>query len=124
MRRLLQLSAAALAVALLAACGERGDKAIAYGDGLGQEWVPAGEAPLLRISVQNSFTRDVIVRADAPGSHYELTVGPIRERYMIVPLGKYDISAVTKERDTGNTKLWVNPDDRGKAKGLLVKVRP
>jgi hypothetical protein len=124
MKRLLFLSAVALAAAFLAGCGERGDKAIAYGDGLGQDWKPTGAAPQMRIAAQNFFTRDVIVYADAPGVHYEMTVGPIRERYMIVPLGKYEITATTRGNSAGMSKLWVDPDDRGAAKGLLVKIRP
>ena len=108
---------------LLAGCGERGDKAIAYGPELGQEWVPTGPKQM-RISVENYFTRDIVVQADAPGLHYELTVGPIRKRYMIVPEAKYEITAYTREKSTGTTQLWVNADDRNGAKGLWVKIRP
>ena len=107
----------------LAGCGERGDKAIAYGKELGQEWVPTGPKQM-RISAENYFTRDVVVQADAPGLHYELTVGPIRQRYVIVPEAKYEITAYTREKSTGSVKLWVNPDDRNGAKGLWVKIRP
>jgi hypothetical protein len=78
----------------------------------------------MRITAENSFTRDVVVMADAPGAHYELTVGPIRERYMIVPEATYDIQAMTREKNTGNVKLYVSPDDRNGAKGLRVKIRP
>ena len=44
-----------------------------------------GGLHLMRISVENYFTRDVVVHADAPGLHYELTVGPVRQRYMVIP---------------------------------------
>jgi len=107
---------------LLAGCGERGDKAIAYGKGLGQEWT--GAPGQMRISAQNFFTRDVVIHADAPDAHYELTVGPIRERHMIVPEAKYEIQAFTKEKSTGMMKLYIDPDDRNGAKGLWVKIRP
>jgi hypothetical protein len=110
------------ALLLLTGCGERGDKAIAYGKGKGREWTPAGPGQL-RIGVENYFTRDVIVMADAPGVHYELTVGPIRERYMIVPEGKYEVTAVTKERNTGMMRLHVDPEDIAGAKGLRVQIR-
>jgi hypothetical protein len=111
-----------LSVLLLAGCGERGDKAIAYGQELGQDW--AGAPGQMRISVQNFFTRDAVICADTPNAHYELTVGPIRERYMIVPEAKYEITAYTNEKSTGTTQLHVDPDDRGAAKGLWVKIRP
>ena len=115
--------ALALAFLALAACGERGDKAIASGDGLGQDWRPPAGAAQMRISVENFFTRDVVVLADAGPAHYELTVGPIRQRYMIVPAADYKIRAYTEERSTGMNFLYVNPDDRNGARGLLVKIR-
>jgi hypothetical protein len=124
MRRLLLVSTAVLAALLPAGCGERGDQAIAYGAHLGQDWKPPAGAKQLRIAVQNSFTRDVIVYADAPGAHYELTVSPISERYMIVPEAKYEISATTEGQSTGMTRLWVEPDNRNGGKGFLVKIRP
>jgi len=111
------------ALLLLAGCGEKGDKAIAYGKELGQEWVPTGPKQM-RISVENFFTRDVVVLADAPGAHYELTVGPIRKRHMIIPEAKYEVKAYTEERSTGIMKLYVQEDDRNGAKGLWVKIRP
>lgn len=108
---------------LLAGCAERGDKAIAYGDGLGQEWTPAGPKQM-RISAENYFTRDVIVHADAPGAHYELTVGPIRKRYMIVPAANYQIQAYTLGKSTGGVQLYVGADNRNGANGLMVRIRP
>ena len=108
---------------LLTGCGERGDKAIAYGKGTGDDWKPTAPKQM-RIAVENSFTRDVVLAADAPGAHYELTVGPIRERYMIVPEAEYEIRAWTQEKSTGNVKLYESPDDRNGAKGLRVKIRP
>jgi len=123
MRRLAPLFLLLLIAAFCAGCGERGDKAIAYGDGLGQEWTPPAAGQQMRISVENYFTRDVVVLANAPGLHYELTVGPIRKRYMIVPEAEYKITAYTEERSTGLNFLYVNPDDRNGAKGLWVKIR-
>ena len=115
---------AALAVALLtASCGESGAKAIAYGDDLGQDWNPPAGAQQLRIGAENYFTRDVVVVAIATGLHYELTVGPIRKRYMIVPDAHYEITAYT-HGDTGMVKLEVDEDNRHGAKGLWVKIRP
>ena len=119
MKSLLLLCTALL---LLAGCGERGDKAIAYGKGRGREWTPAA-AGQMRIAVENYFTRDVIVMADGPRAHYELSVGPIRERYMIVPEGKYEITAVTPTQKTGNMRLHVDPEDINGAKGLRVQIR-
>lgn len=107
---------------LLAGCGERGDKAIAYGKELGQEWT--GAPGQMRISAENYLTRDAAVHADASGAHYEMTVGPIRKRHMIVPEAKYEISAYTKEKSTGLMKLYADKDDRNGAKGLWVKIRP
>lgn len=123
MTRIASVALTAL-VLLFAGCGERGDKAIAYGDELGQDWRPPAGASQMRISVENYFTRDVVVQADAGTSHYELTVGPIRKRYMIVPIGSYQISAFTEGRSTGNTMLRERPDDRDGARGLLVSIRP
>jgi len=107
---------------LLAGCGERGDKAIAYGDGLGQEWTPAAPKQM-RIAIENYFTRDVTVTADAPGAHYEMTVGPIRKRYMIVPEADYKLEAYTEERSTGIMKLYEQPDNRNGARGVWLKIR-
>lgn len=117
------LPLALLIAALCAGCGEHGAKAIAYGDDLGLEWSAPAGSKQMRISVENYFTRDVVVEADAPGLHYELTVGPIRKRYMIVPEAEYKITAYTEERSAGINKLYVIPDDRNGAKGLRVKIR-
>ena len=111
------------ALLLLTGCGERGDKAIAYGKGTGDDWKPAAPGQM-RIAVENSFTRDVVLSATAPGKYYELTVGPIRERYMIVPEETYAIQAWTPQEQTGNVKLYVTADDRNGARGLRVKIRP
>ena len=78
----------------------------------------------MRITGENLFTRDVVISAAAPGKYYELTIGPIRERYMIVPAATYEIQAWTQERNTGAVKLYVGDDDRNGAKGLRVKIRP
>jgi len=122
MRMLLRSMCVAAAVAL-AGCGESGDRAIAYGDGLGQDWRPPAGGKQMRVSVENYFTRDVVVVAEAPGRRFELTVGPIRKRYMIIPEDQYQISAFTEERSTGLNYLYVSPDDRNGAKGLWVKIR-
>jgi hypothetical protein len=121
--RLLLFSLSLLISLLLSGCAERGDKAIAYGDGLGQEWKPTGPKQM-RIAGENYFTRDVVIQADAPGLHYELTVGPIRKRYMIVPEAKYEIKAYTEERSTGLMKLYQQGDDRNGAKAIWVRIRP
>ena len=110
-------------VSLLTACGERGDKAVAYGDGLGQEWAPA-KPHTMRISAENYFTRDVVIHADAPGLHYELTIGPIRQRFMVVPDEKYEITAYAAGDTAGNVTLHVDRDDRNGGKGLWIKIRP
>jgi hypothetical protein len=123
MRTSTLLLAAALAAAFFTGCRERGDQAIAYGDDLGQEWTPPAGAKQMRISVENYFTRDVVINADAPGVHYELTVGPIRKRHMIVPAADYKITAFTQERSTGMNYLYVTKDDRNGARALLVKIR-
>ncbi len=112
-----------LATLFLAGCAERGDKAIAYGDDLGQDWKPTAPKQM-RIAVENYFTRDVVVQADAPGFHYELTVGPIRRRHMIVPEAGYRIEAYAAGDTAGNVQLFVDKDDRNGAKGLWVKIRP
>lgn len=122
MRRLPLLLSTALVAVFLFGCSEKGDKAIAYADGLGQEWKPAAPGQM-RIACENYFTRDVVIHADAPGAHYEMTVGPIRKRYMIVPEAKYEIKALTEEKSTGMNYLYVNPDDRNGAKGLHIKIR-
>ncbi len=114
--------AVACAALLFAACTERGDKAIAYGKGRGRDWKPATPGQM-RIAVENYFTRDVVVVAEAPGAHYELTVGPIRERYMIVPEAKYEITASTEERSTGMMRLHIDPEDIAGAKGVRVQIR-
>ena len=119
----LKIWALLIVASLFAGCSERGDKAVAYGDGLGQEWAPA-KPHLLRISAENYFTRDVVVHADAPGLHYELTIGPIRKRFMVVPDEKYEITAFADGDTAGNVKLSVDRDDRNGGKGLWVKVRP
>ena len=108
---------------LSAGCGENGDKAIAYGDGIGRGWHPPPGEKQMRIAVENSFTRDVLVQADAPGMHYEITVRPVRDRYMIVPEAKYEIKASTEGHSTGLNYLYVMPDDGDGFKGLRVKIR-
>jgi hypothetical protein len=123
MRHLPLLLSAALAAVFFTACAEKGDKAIAYEDGLGEDWKPAAPGQM-RIACENYFTRDVIVQADAPGAHYEMTVGPVRKRHVIVPEAKYEIKAYTEERSTGMMHLYVEANDRNGAKGLLVKIRP
>ena len=115
--------AVALAVAFLTGCGERGDKAILYGDGLGKEWRPPTGGGQMRICVENFFTRDVVVTAVGGNQHFELTVGPIRKRFMIVPEADYKISAVTEEKSTGNNYLYVDKILENGAKGLHVKIR-
>ena len=123
MKRSPMFFAAVVAAVFFSGCAEKGDKAIAYADGLGEDWTPAAPKQM-RIACENYFTRDVVVQADAPGVHYEMTVGPIRKRYMIVPEAKYEIKAYTEERSTGLMHLYVNANDKNGAKGLHVKIRP
>jgi len=68
-------------------------------------------------------TRDVVIEADGGGRHYELTVGPVRERFMIVPEAEYKIKATTQERSTGMNYLYVDKIMENGAKGLHVKIR-
>lgn len=112
------------ALLLLTACGERGDKAIAYGSGTGADWKPSAPGQMM-ITAQNLFTRDVVIVALAPGKHYEMTVGPIRERYMIVPDAKYKIEAWTGEkRASGVVHLYVGFDKHDGYNAIPVKIRP
>lgn len=123
-QRILAFVTVLLAFAL-AGCGEKGDKAILYADGLGRDWkAPAGEAQL-RVAVQNSFTSNATVMADGEGRHYEMKVGPIRDRYMIIPAGQYEFSAYAVGRTVGETKLKITPEDTSAtSKGFLLQIRP
>jgi len=123
MKRPLWFIAAALAAVLLTGCAEKGDKAILYGDGLGKEWRPPAGGGQMRICCENYFTRDVVVQADGSGRHYELTVGPVRKRFMIVPEAEYQIKAYTEEKSAGMNYLYVDKIQENGAKGLHVKIR-
>jgi hypothetical protein len=90
----------------------------------GYDWTSANPKDVLRVSVQNSFTRDSFVALDGAGKHYELTVGPIKDAFMIVPKGNYEFSAWSFGKSVGNTKYDVAQDDRNGIKGVLVKIRP
>jgi hypothetical protein len=114
-------------IILLLASGcsfEKGDKPLARGKGFGYDWTSANPKDVLRVSVQNSFTRDSFVALDGAGKHYELTVGPIKDAFMIVPKGNYEFSAWSFGKSVGNTKYDVGQDDRNGIKGVLVKIRP
>ncbi len=124
MRPRTQFFLVVLLAGFFAGCGEKGDKAIAYGKGLGQEWSAPAGAKQMRISAENFFTRDVVISADSAAAHYEMTVGPIRRRYMIVPEGSYEIQAFSVADAVGHVRLRVDPDDRNGAKGLWVQIRP
>jgi hypothetical protein len=123
MKRSLVFFAAALAAVSLTGCAEKGDKAILYGDGLGKEWRPPAGGGQMRICAENYFTRDVVVQADGGGKHFELTVGPVRKRFMIVPEAEYEIKAYTEEMSAGITRLYVDKVQENGAKGLHVKIR-
>jgi hypothetical protein len=123
MERSLLLLTAAVAAVLLASCAEKGDKAILYGDGLGKEWRPPAGGGQMRICCENYFTRDVVVQADGGGKHFEMTVGPVRKRFMIVPEADYQIKAYTEEKSAGMNNLYVDKIQENGANGLHVKIR-
>ena len=123
MKRSLLFMTVVLAAVWLAGCAEKGDKAILYGDGLGKEWRPPAGGGQMRICCENYLTRDVVIQADGGGRHYELTVGPVRKRFMIVPEGEYEIKAFTEEKSAGMNNLYVDKIQENGAKGLHVKIR-
>ncbi len=107
---------------LLAGCGgqsERGVEPIARGTGLGQEWSPSGPNQM-RIAVKNSLTGTFVVRIDSSKAHFELTVGPKEERYMIVPLAEYKFFVFNGQKSAGNNYIF--DDDHNGAKGLVLDI--
>lgn len=100
---------------LVAGCGERGDKAIAYGNDMGESWNPSAPGQM-RIAAYNLFTQDVVITAVAPGKHYELTVGPIRQRYLVLPRADYEIRVWTRE--------WRTNGSSGRLRFLTPRLRP
>jgi hypothetical protein len=118
----LRLILAISILSLLTGCGERGTKAIAYGNDLGENWKSSVGDNLICISVENFFTRDVVIHANSDAAHYELTVGPIRQRHMIVPAADYKIEAFTNERRATNMKIFVTPAERNGVKDLRIKI--
>ena len=109
----------------LTGCGEKGDKAILYAAGLGREAGDVSAGPgQLRVAVQNSFTREAVVICEGAAGHYEITVRPTRERYMIIPAGEYEFSAYSYGKSLGNTQLRVVPENLATSKGFLVQIRP
>jgi hypothetical protein len=65
----------------------------------------------------------VVVQVDGDGKHYELTVGPVRKRFMIVPEAEYTVKAFTQEKSAGMNFLHVDKIQENGAKGLHVKIR-
>ncbi len=108
----------------LTGCGEKGDKAIHYAAGLGREAGDVSAGPgQLRVAVQNSFTREAVVICEGPTGHYEITVRPTRERYMIIPAGEYEFTAYTYGREIGGIRLNPIPENLGASKGFYVQIR-
>ena len=113
------------ACVLLASCAqEKGNKPIARGKGFGYDWKSDNPQGVFRVSVQNSFTRDAVVGLDGNGAHYELTVSPIGEGFMVVPKGDYKYSAWSFGRSVGETKIAMQNDERNGISGVMVKIRP
>lgn len=114
-----------VACLFLAGCSrEQGDRPLLRGHGYGYDWTSEKPESVFRVSVQNSFTRDVYVALDGGGTHYELCVGPITEGYMIVPKKDYKYSAWPSGGEVGGTKFEVIGHDVKGAKGVLIRIRP
>ena len=110
---------------ILAGCArEKGAPPLIRGPGFGYDWNGAASKEVLRVSVQNSFTRDVFVALDGEGRHYELKVGPVRDGFMIVPRGNYKYSAWSFGDSLGEIKHEVLQNDRDGISGVLVRIRP
>ena len=109
---------------LLVGCWEKGDKPLARGKGFGYEWTPVTPKTVQRVSVQNSFTRDAVVTVDGEGKHYEISVGPIREAYIVIPRGDYDYAGWSYGKSLGNTQLRVTEQERDGMRSMLVQIRP
>ncbi|HUJ45136.1 MAG TPA: hypothetical protein VLW52_16195 [Opitutaceae bacterium] len=113
---------------LLSACSrEMGDAPVTRGDGLGETWVDAGQRPnLVMYAVRNSYTRDILFALESSGAHYELVVGPVRERFMVVPKGDYQIRIATSGSSAVEDYIHYYPEPcaRHGVQGILIKVRP
>ena len=108
----------------LAGCGENGDKPLARGSGLGYDWTTTNPKAVLRVSVQNSFTRDAVIAVDGEGRHYEVSVGPVRDAFMVIPRGTYAYSGWSYGKSLGLTKLQVIEEERHGIAGVLLRIRP
>ena len=113
-----------IAFFILTGCSvEKGDKPLARGKGFGYEWTCPNPKEVLRVSVQNSFTRDSFLVIEGEDRHYELKVGPIRDGFIVVPKGSYKYSAWSFGDSVGNTRYKVTQDDRNGISGVLVRIR-
>jgi hypothetical protein len=113
-----------LGFVLMSCVREKGDAPLARGKGFGYEWNSGNQSAILRVSVQNFFTRDSVVALDGNGRHFELCVGPVRDAYMIVPKGNYRVTAWTFGNSVGTMRFDVQKDDRNGARGVIVKIHP
>jgi len=104
-----------------------GDQPVARGDGLGETWSNAGQQPnLVMYAVRNSYTRDILVALESGNVHYELVVGPVRERFMVVPKAAYEIKITTSGSSAVEDYIHYYPEPcaRQGAQGILIKVKP
>ena len=108
----------------LAGCSDKGDKPLARGKGFGYEWSSPSPKTVLRVSVQNSFTRDAVIAVDGEGKHYEISVGPIRDAFIVIPRGVYEYSGWSYGKSLGNTRLRIAQEERNGISGVLIQIRP
>ena len=104
-----------------------GDQPVARGDGLGESWTNAGQQPnLVMYAVRNSYTRDILVALESGNVHYELVVGPVRERFMVVPKAACEIKITTSGSSAVEDYIHYYPEPcaRQGAQGILIKVKP
>ena len=116
------------AILSLAGCTrESGLHPIARESGLGEGWTYQGDATsVLLVAVQNSFTRDVTVDLRTSSAEYQLIEGPVRERFIVIPKGDYDIKVSTLGPSSvaGYIHFYQEKTLRNGLAGLLLKVRP
>ena len=100
---------------------------IARESGLGEGWSYQGSASSVWIvAVQNSFTRDVTVDIRSSSAAYQLIVGPVRDRFIVIPKGDYDIKVSTLGRSSVARYIhfYEQKTLRNGIAGVLLKVRP
>ena len=114
-------------VAVMGCSRESGLRPVTRGSGLGEEWTFQGDpSSVMRVSVQNSFTRDVYVDLSASGATYQLIVGPIRERFMVIPKKDYDIKVRTNGPSSDPDYIHYYRSDTLKngISGIFLRIRP